>query len=65
MAPFHYWTPDVYEGAPTPIAAYLSVAPKAAGLAILIRTFHVFYTLDGTLSYNGVFTSFNLSLIHI
>jgi len=63
MAPFHYWTPDVYEGAPTPIAAYLSVAPKAAGLAILIRTFHVFYTLDGTLSYNGVFTSFNWPII--
>ena len=36
-APFHFWTPDVYEGAPLPITAYLSVASKAAGFAILIR----------------------------
>ncbi|NUN08707.1 MAG: NADH-quinone oxidoreductase subunit N [Ignavibacteriaceae bacterium] len=35
--PFHFWTPDVYEGAPTPITAYLSVASKAAGFALLIR----------------------------
>lgn len=37
MVPFHQWTPDVYEGAPTPVAAYLSVAPKAAGFAALVR----------------------------
>ncbi|MDR7483199.1 MAG: NADH-quinone oxidoreductase subunit N [Armatimonadota bacterium] len=37
MVPFHQWTPDVYEGAPTPIAAYLSVASKAAGFAALVR----------------------------
>ena len=37
--PFHMWTPDVYEGAPTPITAYLSVAPKAACFAIFIRLF--------------------------
>ena len=36
-APFHQWTPDVYEGAPTPVAAFLSVAPKAAGLLALAR----------------------------
>jgi NADH-quinone oxidoreductase subunit N len=35
--PFHQWTPDVYEGAPTPIAAFLSVASKAAGFAALLR----------------------------
>lgn len=35
--PFHFWTPDVYEGAPVTITAYLSVASKAAGFAILIR----------------------------
>ena len=35
--PFHYWTPDVYEGAPVTITAYLSVASKAAGFAALIR----------------------------
>ena len=35
--PFHFWTPDVYEGAPISITAFLSVASKAAGFAILIR----------------------------
>ena len=49
MVPFHFWTPDVYEGAPTPITAYLSVAPKAAGFAILIRFFsEVFSNQDLT-----------------
>ena len=38
--PFHFWTPDVYEGAPTSITAYLSVAPKAVGFAVAIRFFN-------------------------
>lgn len=37
--PFQMWTPDVYEGAPTPITAYLSVASKAAGFAVAVRVF--------------------------
>jgi NADH-quinone oxidoreductase subunit N len=37
IVPFHFWTPDVYEGAPITITAYLSVASKAAGFAVLIR----------------------------
>lgn len=37
MAPMHFWAPDVYEGAPTPITAFLSTASKAAGLAVLMR----------------------------
>jgi len=37
VAPFHFWTPDVYEGAPIAITAYLSIASKAAGFALLIR----------------------------
>lgn len=37
--PFHMWCPDVYEGAPTPFVAFLSVAPKAAGFAALLRFF--------------------------
>ena len=36
-APFHFWTPDVYEGAPTPVTAFVSVASKAASFAILVR----------------------------
>ncbi|MBI4234403.1 MAG: NADH-quinone oxidoreductase subunit N [Chloroflexi bacterium] len=39
--PFQMWVPDVYEGAPTPITAYLSVASKAAGFAALLRVFYV------------------------
>ena len=38
--PFHFWTPDVYEGAPTTITAYLSVAPKAGAFAMMIRFFN-------------------------
>lgn len=37
--PFHFWCPDVYAGAPTPVTAFLSIAPKAAGFAALIRFF--------------------------
>ncbi len=41
--PFHFWCPDVYEGAATPMTAFLSVAPKAAGFAMLARySYHVF-----------------------
>jgi len=38
-APFHMWAPDVYEGAPTPVTAFLSVASKAAGLVAFVRIF--------------------------
>jgi NADH-quinone oxidoreductase subunit N len=37
LVPFHFWTPDVYDGAPVPVAAYLSVLPKIAGLVALAR----------------------------
>ncbi len=40
-APFHMWTPDVYEGAPTPITALMSAGPKAAGFAAFLRVFLV------------------------
>lgn len=46
--PFHFWAPDVYEGAPTPITAFLSVGPKAAGFAVLIRFFNVALATSGT-----------------
>jgi NADH-quinone oxidoreductase subunit N len=46
--PFHFWCPDVYEGAPTPVTAFLSVAPKAAGFAMMARFFYTgFSTYDG------------------
>ena len=48
MVPFHYWTPDVYQGAPIPVTAFLSVAPKAAGFAILIRFFYTVFVDNGS-----------------
>ena len=40
-APFHVWTPDVYEGAPTPVTAFMAAGPKAAGFAAFMRVFLV------------------------
>jgi NADH-quinone oxidoreductase subunit N len=48
--PFQMWVPDVYEGAPTPITAYLSVASKAAGFAVILRVFFVAFGGLGWLS---------------
>ncbi|MET0625124.1 MAG: NADH-quinone oxidoreductase subunit N [Pyrinomonadaceae bacterium] len=39
LAPFHVWTPDVYEGAPTPVTAFMAAGPKAAGFAGFMRVF--------------------------
>ncbi|MFC2021992.1 NADH-quinone oxidoreductase subunit N [Chloroflexota bacterium] len=50
--PFHMWVPDVYEGAPTPITAYLSVGSKAAGFAIILRVFYSAFGLPEWLSLN-------------
>ena len=41
-APFHFWTPDAYEGAPTPVAALFSTGPKIAGVLVLVRFLEVF-----------------------
>jgi NADH-quinone oxidoreductase subunit N len=41
VAPFHQWTPDVYEGAPTPVTAFMAVATKAAALGVFLRLFDV------------------------
>lgn len=41
--PFHMWTPDVYEGAPTPITAFLATAPKVAAMALFARVMHDAY----------------------
>ncbi len=48
MAPFHYWTPDVYEGSPTPVTAFFSVAPKAAGIALILRFIYSVFTVKGS-----------------
>ena len=41
VAPFHQWTPDVYEGAPTPVTAFMAVATKAAAFGVFLRLFDV------------------------
>jgi NADH-quinone oxidoreductase subunit N len=43
--PFHYWSPDVYEGSPTTATGFFSVVPKAAGFAVLIRVLCAFFPL--------------------
>jgi NADH-quinone oxidoreductase subunit N len=52
LFPFHFWAPDVYEGAPTPVAGFLSTASKAAGFAVLIRLYTTVFpmvTMDWSL----------------
>jgi len=46
-APFHVWTPDVYEGAPAPIVGLMSTAPKAAAFAVLLRVIFVIHVPGG------------------
>ena len=47
-APFHMWCPDVYQGAPTPVTAFFSVGPKAAGFAMLVRFVSGVFQTAGT-----------------
>lgn len=47
LVPFHSWAPDVYQGAPTPVAAWLSTAPKAATLIALVRIFAAMQPISG------------------
>lgn len=51
IVPFHFWAPDVYEGAPTPVAGFLSTASKAAGFAVILRLFFVTFP-----QYDGIWT---------
>jgi len=57
--PFHFWTPDVYEGAPITVTAFLAVASKAGGFAMLIRFFKVVF-LDSTYGTMNLGSSFAL-----
>jgi NADH-quinone oxidoreductase subunit N len=47
--PFHFWAPDVYEGAPHPVAAYIATASKAAAVGVLLRIAHAYGAGDGRL----------------
>ena len=53
--PFHFWTPDVYEGSPTPVTAFLAVTSSAAGFSMLIRFFSITFLNSATLLNNGSF----------
>jgi len=45
VVPFHMWTPDVYQGAPTPITAFFSMGPKAVGFAVLVRLLYPYWSV--------------------
>lgn len=62
LVPFHQWTPDVYEGAPTPITAFLSVASKAAGFAALLRLLYVALPPEAWVAILAVLAVFSMSL---
>jgi NADH-quinone oxidoreductase subunit N len=57
IAPFHMWAPDVYDGAPTPVTAFLTIAPKAAGLAVLYRVLSPLQDHGGAASAFGTVVS--------
>src|ERR1700687_3031521 len=52
-APFHVWTPDVYEGAPTPVTAFMAAGPKAAGFASFLRRFLFAFSFVVVNSHSG------------
>jgi NADH-quinone oxidoreductase subunit N len=52
--PFHFWTPDVYEGAPTPVTAFVSTASKAASFALLVRVFSVIWPAEAVVFWAGL-----------
>jgi NADH-quinone oxidoreductase subunit N len=54
MFPFHFWAPDVYEGAPTPIAGFLSTASKAAGFVVLLRVLVTVFTPSAEPEWNNL-----------
>jgi NADH-quinone oxidoreductase subunit N len=56
--PFQMWAPDVYEGSPTPVTAFLSVASKAAGFAVVLRVFYVAFPLDAlSVEWSAIFAT--------
>jgi NADH-quinone oxidoreductase subunit N len=65
VVPFHMWTPDVYEGAPTPVTAFFSVGPKAAGFVVLLRVLMNFWgtTQNDSLVFWALWTMSVLTMI--
>lgn len=50
--PFHMWSPDVYEGSPTPVTTFFSIVPKLAGLAAVMRVSYLFFSSSGFLAHS-------------
>ncbi len=63
VAPFHDWTPDVYQGAPAPVTAFLSVGPKAAAFAIMLRIFLGAFASAGAVTFWLLWISAALTMI--
>lgn len=63
LVPFHFWAPDVYEGAPTPVTAFLSTAPKIAGFGLLIRVLVPFQPLGLSGIDNSLFSLTNVMAV--
>ncbi|MGD0460520.1 MAG: NADH-quinone oxidoreductase subunit N [Terriglobia bacterium] len=61
-APFQIWTPDVYQGAPAPVTAFLSVGPKAAAFAVLLRIFQGGLSSPGSTSFWVIWVSAILTM---
>ena len=59
--PFQMWAPDVYEGSPTPVTAYLSVASKAAGFAVILRVFYMAFSAEAmSLEWASIFAALSV-----
>jgi len=61
FVPLHFWSPDVYEGAPTPVTAFLSTAPKIAGFAVLIRFIEPFHS-SAQANPSGILFDFTIAI---
>jgi NADH-quinone oxidoreductase subunit N len=64
VAPFHQWTPDVYEGAPTPVTAFMAVATKAAAFGVILRLFDV-ALIDGATQWGPALAALAVATILI
>jgi NADH-quinone oxidoreductase subunit N len=58
--PFHFWTPDVYEGAPTPVTSFVSTASKAASFALLVRVFSVVWPAESAVYWTSLLAAMSV-----
>jgi NADH-quinone oxidoreductase subunit N len=64
-APFHVWTPDVYEGAPTPVTAFMAAGPKAAGFASFLRVFLIAFPFVVATTNNSITSQLHSSWLGV